>query len=151
MKRSLLLILSLSVLVILPLLSMSVSGQNTTKDDDLSSKDLGTIFYYFVFILIAVVVAAVGVPIWINHQINGSKEVLEQKIDTKVREIKDDLEKQNTELKKGLQDKDERVRNLEITVGAKLGAVDTLIEVILKDINELKQNIREDIKELRKI
>ena len=122
-----------------------------TKDDDLSAIDLATIFYYLVSILIVVVIAAVGIPIWINRQINGLKEVLEQKIDTKVKEIKDDLEKQNAELKKGLENKDERVRQLEISFGTRLGAVDQLIEVIREDIRELKQNIRDDMKELKKV
>jgi hypothetical protein len=43
------------------------------------------------------------------------------------------------ELKKGLQDKDERVRNLETNFGTRLGAVDALIEVLREDIKELKK------------
>jgi hypothetical protein len=40
---------------------------------------------------------------------------------------------------------------LEINFATRLGAVDQLIEVIREDSGELNQNIREDLKELRKI
>jgi hypothetical protein len=95
MKRALLLISSFSVLIILPLLSINTHGQNMTKDEDLSILEkLVTIFHYFVYILIAVVGAAVGVALWINSQTNSLRKDLKDHIDKEIKELKDDLIRQ---------------------------------------------------------
>lgn len=109
----------------------------------MSAEDSVTIIHYFIITIIAVAVGTAGVISYIHRQINNLKDDIEEKIDSKVKEIKENLEKQNADLKKGLQDKDERVRNLEISFGARLGAVDAILELTRDEVKELKQNIRE--------
>lgn len=84
-------------------------------------------FEQFIILMIAIVAATGSIIKWIDYRTTKIKKQIEKQI-----------EKQIDEIKKDLNEHDNRIRSIEINLNARIGAIDIRLENIRESIKEFK-------------